>query len=174
MVLSQSAGAEPPSRKRCTGGRDAGVSDVLGSLLLVALTVLLGASMIVYLLAFYDGPVEELEADFLIRIEWDCSVSPPDAEILIQHVGGEAIAESIVAFYITIGPTPLVPIEGDDLAFEDEGNFDDKLEIGEPWRYPTSLAENTPITFEVIKKQPQGYAIWSGQVNSGKHGCPPP
>src|SRR5688572_371431 len=100
-----------PARIRPVGvrGDEAAVSDVLGSLLLVGITVVSAFGFGLLLLSF-EGPSDTLHADLELRTDpgtngWGSG----DETVQVVHLGGEDLEGGDLTIYFTV--------DGDDYCF---------------------------------------------------------
>lgn len=131
------ASRAPPGR---AGGwrEDAAVSDVVGSILLVAMTVAVAAGFGILLLSF-DGPADTLHVDVELRTtpgddgDWGTG----DERFQLLHLGGEPLDKDDTTLRYTADGTEH-EYEGDGLGsfFDDDG--DGLLTIGEAWVSPAA------------------------------------
>lgn len=83
---------------------EAAVSDVVGSILLVAITVVMAAAFGAIVLA-YDGPADRVHAQLAVTVgpgsdgDWGTN----DAELKVRHLGGEALADDDVLVRYAVG-----------------------------------------------------------------------
>lgn len=161
-------GANPPCRGP-TGGSDAAVSEIVGSLLLVGLTVTISAALVVYILAAHPGPREELAADFGLSVSCE-----DDGIVTIEHLGGEPLAGSNIEVIVTVVD------EMSRYELATLPNASDGLEIGET----TEIDDDTPTTgtdplatieggdtVYVSIVEPGEYAIYRGSTRASGGNC---
>lgn len=145
-------GANPPCRGP-TGGSDAAVSEIVGSLLLVGLTVTISAALVVYILAAHPGPQEELAADFGLSA---CE----DDTVTIEHLGGETLAESDIEVIVTVVD------ETSRYELADVYDPPDGFEIGET----ATIDEDTPTTGgDPLATIESGDTVYVSIVESGEY-----
>ncbi|MEK6975847.1 MAG: type IV pilin N-terminal domain-containing protein [Candidatus Thermoplasmatota archaeon] len=138
--MTRSTQRKSPEREL---GWEAAVSDVLGSILLVGITVVMAAGFGAVLLS-YDGPVDQLHAQLAVTIgpgadgDWGAS----DAEITVQHIGGEPLDDddTIIRYRGAAGTTQTVAhaFPGGDLA------------AGETWTGTISADAGEAIHVDVV------------------------
>lgn len=119
MFKGKNAGRVPvparvihPCRKcRAANLPEAAVSDVVGSILLVAITVIMSVVMAGLLLAF-KGPVASPQVNLSVSVNPGTSAwGTGDEQIVVSHVGGDAIdgAAVFINYKINAGATVTVP-----------------------------------------------------------------
>ena len=101
-----------------------GVSEVLGDILLVSMSVVLVA-VIAYQVSSIQTPVESTKIDLVATLD--------DNNMTIKHMGGERLEEDFIRIYVGTGP---VVSRGFNIS---EGLAGDKeWSLGEEWRYDIS------------------------------------
>lgn len=126
-----------------------GVADLVGSLLLVAVTVVTvgGLGAVVY---SYEAATPGWFADLLVQLDdgaggWGTG----DENVTIIHRGGEPIPANKIRIMVTIGGAT-AKYSFDNL----DGNFSDgRLTIGETWRHSAVILANDPVGVDVIDAQ---------------------
>lgn len=155
---------------------DSAISDVVGSILLVAITVLVAAGFAIILFAF-DGPPDRLHVDVELRTTpgvdgvWETG----DERMELVHLGGEPLhkgsttltytADSVLRSYsgATLGYAGSV--------FEDDG--DGQMTIGEAWQSPAAagdyldLAQDEAVAASLVSADEVGQLIAAGTVTGG-------
>lgn len=124
---------------------DAAVSDVLGSILLVGLTV--GMTVVLAVLLFtYDGPQAEPRARLAIAVlPGDGGWGTGDEVVRVQHVGGMALSDG-THVALRIG-TAFTDVSGPALG---AAFADGRLTIGETWQGTWTIGANDLVTVNVI------------------------
>ncbi len=132
---------------RRTMGRDrAAASDIVGSILLVAITVVSMMSL-AFVIYSQDGPEERTHADLSMRLKagaggWGTG----DEEIVITHTGGEALRNEFTTIRVMIGGTLTEYLAGSLGA----GFADGKLTIGEVWNTTDTVASSSDVAVDII------------------------
>lgn len=159
------AGSAPPVRSRRTprGARtllhdERAVSDVVGSILLVGITVVMATGLSLVILNI-PGPTDLVHAE--LRFSLDAGTGgwgTGDEEVRVSHLGGEPLARDQARILITISGTTET--------FEDNaliGPFTDgQLTIGETWSVTKTLSTGLPVAVDVITLEVGGGRIISG------------
>lgn len=151
-------------RRILRGDDEVGVSDVLGAVLLVGITVVMAAAFGAVLLS-YDGPSDTQHTQLFVSVgpgadgDWGAS----DAELRIRHVGGEPLYQGAVTVtYSDLGGSHTVTptFTG--------GRFD----IGDSWTQVISASPGTNIEVSVVVQAGSSAAvISSGNVAAGGAGA---
>jgi hypothetical protein len=150
--------------------RDAGVTDIVGSVLLVGITVLAASGLGLLVLSF-DGPADRLHVDVELRTVpgADGAWATGDERLQLVHLGGEAL-----------------PRDGTRLTLEADGAgrtyqggqlgdafADGELSIGEAWTSPASAADYLTVDQEeavaamLVYEREGGQLLASGAVSGG-------
>ncbi len=163
-----------PSRLHLRGDRGA-VSDVVGSILLVAITVTLATVMGALVFSF-KGPVDFPQANLAISVSpGNAAWGNGDEQLIVRNVGGEAIeaSQTTILYKINIGAP--VSITGTALGFPNG-----RLSIGQTWTLTLTLQSTDNVLLNVVSRQTGGSAgsqllatatLVPGQVSSGA-ACP--
>jgi flagellin-like protein len=140
------AHAFPLEASRTTRPRDEGVSDVVGSVLLVAITVVAAVAFGAILFA-YDGPEPKQHARLAASIDAGASGwGTGDESLRIQHLGGHAMdAESTAVVYNLDGVA--TRLEGSALG---SAFADGRLSIGETWSLALPLQFGDRVEVVVV------------------------
>jgi hypothetical protein len=164
--------------RRRTGLRQerAAISDVLGSLLMVGITVISAVGFGIVLLAF-DGPPDQLHVDVELRTTpgadglWETG----DERMELVHMGGEPLDQDSTTLRYTADSVAHT-YSGATLgyvgsAFEDDGNG--LMTIGEAWQSPAAVADylnvaqDEGVTAFLVSAEEQSRLIASGTVTGG-------
>lgn len=143
------------------------VSDVLGTILMVGITVTMMAGLSLLVLNI-DGPPDNVHADLAISAGpgaggWGTG----DETILVRHLGGEAVPGDLtVVVLIGAARTDLVPT--------DQGWLDGKLRIGESWAGTLTVNEGDRLEVGLLDRRGfittadlvAGGSVPSGPANS--------
>lgn len=135
------------NRRRARRSDEAAVTDVLGSLLLVGITVVAAVGLGLLVLS-YDGPPDTQHSRLVASIEaGGGSWGDGDEELRLVHLGGEPLDASDVRVLLTPpgGPTQVITGAALGSAFADG-----KLTIGETWVYLVDAQLNDLYDFKVI------------------------
>lgn len=150
----------------------AAVSDVLGALMLVGITVIAAVGLGILLLSF-DGPENQLHADLELRTDpgtggW----ASGDESVQVVHLGGEDVPADGVMVRFSVGSS--------DYCFGDEAGCsalssawgDGALSIGETWEAPTvpplNLAADTGVDVTVVLTGVLSQVLASGLVSGAE------
>jgi hypothetical protein len=153
-------------------GRDrSAVTDVMGSLLLVGMTVVAAVGFGVLLLQF-DGPADKLHIDVEIRTTpgddgvWETG----DERLQVLHLGGEPLDGAVTTVEYTADGTEY-SYSDDDLGsyFADDG--DGLLTIGETWVSPVAdaldLAQDEQVDAALVTEEGLSQLVAAGTVTGG-------
>lgn len=158
---------------RAGGWRDDGaaVSDVVGSILLVGITVASAVGLGLLLLSF-DGPRDRLHVDVEMRTtpgadgEWETG----DERMELMHLGGEPLAKGVTTIEYTADGTRY-SYSGNALGsfFDDDG--DGLLTIGEAWLSPVAdlldVAQDEQVRATLAAEADDSQLLAAGTVTGG-------
>lgn len=129
-------------RKRKAWSRT-GVSDIIGNLLILAITVILFSSILLFVSSM-PGPSEKVYSDF------SSSLSTPDDHcwVNITHKGGEVLEDYKTAIYLFVDNTPKT------LSISDGIAGGTTWPTGVTWSYliPSGIFSNTSISIMIVDK----------------------
>jgi hypothetical protein len=131
---------------------EAAVSDVLGSLLMVGMTVIAAVGLGAMLLAF-DGPADQLHADLTMRTDpgtggWGTA----DETLQVMHLGGEPVLDHQVTIQYKIGATTRCFGARTGCTALGSAFADHQLTIGETWESPAvagGLLSDTELEVQI-------------------------
>ncbi len=161
--------------------RDEGASEVIGSILMVALTVVTAASL-VGVISFADlGPRDQVRAEFTLQAHAgeDGAWGTGDEYVTIRHKGGEAVPLADFAIIADIQGqatrySGALLVHGDQTVFGEEPT-PNAFTIGERWQTPLSgtnaltVNRGDIVSIEIVAGPGDPRVIWSGSVKA-----PPP
>jgi hypothetical protein len=132
---------------------DGAASEVIGSLLLVALTASLGGGLVLYLVAASPGPSERLVADLHVALEpGACPWGTGDEVVTITHRGGETLAADLVRVRVTLNDLVLAPV-----------SLASPLVVGGRWTSaPLVVADGAVAAVEVVQEGRDDQLVFSG------------
>jgi FlaG/FlaF family flagellin (archaellin) len=134
------------SRPEGSRGNDGAVADVVGSLLMVGMTVGMTVVLAVLLLA-YDGPQPEPHVRLSVTVTPgdDNGWGTGDEQVRVSHLGGDALATSAHV---------IVSVAGAETDFTGaalgDPFTDGKLTVGESWTRPWTIRSTDPVTVHVV------------------------
>lgn len=149
MGAGRHRGAGPDGRgsRKGLARSESAVADVVGSILLVGITVVMAAALAVLLFS-YRGPSRNAESHVAVSLDpglggWNAR----DENITIRHTGGDSLdAGGTSITYVKNGvSTVLTGATQLGGAFAD-GTFG----IGETWRYPLTLSASDTVAVSVV------------------------
>ncbi len=149
---------------RVRGPDEAAVSDIVGSILLVGITIMSVGGFAVLLFAF-DGPPDVQHTELAATLDpggggWNSG----DEQVRLTHLGGEALADDDTTVQYTVGATTTT-LSGVDLA---SAFADGRLTIGEVWTRTLPLALNDEVTVRVaVRSGDRGQLLASATVTAG-------
>lgn len=125
---------------------DHAVSEVVGTILLVAITIILAGGFALLLGAF-GGPTARPHVDIDVTInEGSGAWGTGDEQVALVHEGGEALEADEIRVVIRVGSTEF-EYSGDTLG----GAFSDgSLSIGERWTVELNIPTGTPVQVNVV------------------------
>jgi hypothetical protein len=149
-----------PERRsaRATAAQE-GVSDVVGSILLVGITVLMTSALAIMILAF-QGPPKTLHATLSVTVEpgaagWNSQ----DETIVVKHLGGDRLGRGLTAVTYRVNNGATTTLKGNALT----GAFSDGyLSTGETWTYPVPLAATDSVVVNVVDTHGRGSSLLVG------------
>lgn len=127
------------------GEADEGVSDVLGAILLVGLTVAMTVVLAI-LLFTYNGPEPVPRADLAVTVlPGERGWGTGDENVTVRHVGGMALSDATrIAIRVGANLTEMTgPTLGDPFG-------DGALSIGESWSKRMTIRANDLVTINVV------------------------
>ncbi len=135
----------PESRRRVRADCD-GVADVVGSMMLVGITVA-GMSALALLVLAMPAPVGQLHAELAVEtLAGPGGWGSGDEVVRLTHRGGEALDADNVRVLLTINGHGTM-FEGVALG----GGFaDGRLNIGEAWHWAGLIQESDVVEVEVV------------------------
>lgn len=150
--------------RRSLSGDEASVSDVLGSILLVGITVVMAAAFGAVLLA-YDGPTDRQHTQLAATVgpgadgDWGTN----DAELQLQHLGGEPLRDG----QLTVRYTDQDGEHSQSAAFTG-GRF----QLGDTWTRTISATPGVEVAVTVIVRESSGARVISaGAIEAGGTGA---
>ena len=155
--------------ERCKTGLGSdrrGVSEVVGNLLILMITVVLFSSIVAYV---NQIPVPETttKADFAASVVFETNETTT-ASLTVTHAGGVVLDATMTAVFIEAGESTYYTKLSEDLDFEYA-----RWSTGVDWTRDFEVAsESTAIAVTVIDLD-KDRAIWSSQVSGGMGGTPP-
>jgi len=171
--------------KRCVRMRDneAGVSEVIGTLLILAMTTSLFATIIIWVSSIPTPPA-------MTKLDMDGSYTPifltgNGANITIRHKGGEDLYGDDVRLYVTvtrggIPSTTVLKVEGTYTSGPLTGELyglvdgrDSYWNIGERWQWSNYSTLPTDTITAMVVDHLRNRVMWSGEV-LGASGTHPP
>ncbi|UCE44967.1 MAG: VCBS repeat-containing protein [Methanobacteriota archaeon] len=153
--------------KRGLGSNRRGVSEVVGNILILMITVILFSAIVAYV---NQIPVPETttKADFAASVTFETNVTTTTASLTVTHAGGVVLDADETAVYIQAGNSTYFDIlsEDDDFSYT-------RWTTGTDWTKSFEVAsEATQIIVTVIDLD-KDTAVWSSQVSGGAGGTPP-
>ncbi|MDD1770928.1 MAG: VCBS repeat-containing protein, partial [Methanomassiliicoccales archaeon] len=142
-----------------------GVSEIIGNILILGITVTLFSS-IMYFVASMPPPQENAYADFSVQPRW---VHDMQVTLNITHIGGQELKNSTTRMILTLNGIQYVQYITDS-----SPSIGTTWTTGETWRYsvPLLLGENPYGTLNVmVIDTEKGNVVWSGAVAGGTVGA---
>lgn len=165
--MSDADAARMDRRLHAAGFRpdDHGVSEIIGSMLLIAITVLLVGGLAVLILSV-KPPADTLHADLNVLVARgpDGVWGTGDEQLRVDHVGGEPVPREGFSIQVDIGGT-ISTFSGAGLT----GAFDDgELTIGETWATTLTIPIATAVKVQmVLESGGRSNLIHSSTIQSG-------
>lgn len=148
---------------------DEGVADIIGTMLLVGLTVSVAAGLGVVLMGAVPGPSPPVGFQLAVSLDPVCPWGDGDERLVLAHRGGEAVAPASLAVLVGTadGEARLVLA-----AFDQSGDMDGRFEIGERWMHQALLImEGEPVQVEVIEGSVPGRVVHSAFLRASADAC---
>jgi len=152
-------------RKRKSWSNESGVSEIIGNILILMITVVLFSSIMAFV---NQMPVPELQtkADFAAGISF--TESGTAATLTVTHIGGAALLPKNVGV--------LLDVDGQLRVYQMETDPDfeaDTWNTGVQWtKYLTGITLASSVTVTIIDNE-KHQAVWTSQVTGGLGGSPP-
>lgn len=168
-------------RQTCRVAGDDGVSDVVGSILLVGITVVMAGLMALLILSF-KGPHDVTHANLVITVNpgqegW----SSGDESIRIQHLGGDAVDGGTTRITYRLNGGPPVTSTGSGIleSLQSAGvplPAQTRWVIGQTWVLTLTLAPSDSVVVDVVDEGGASTLVTTatlipGQISSGTS-CP--
>jgi FlaG/FlaF family flagellin (archaellin) len=137
--------------RRAGLGRDGGaVADVVGSVLMVGITVIM-ASVLGLLLLSFKGPTPLVHSSLAVSLDpgqngWGTG----DESVRITHNGGDALKASLSRLIITVGSTTTTYTGTSQLG---SAWADGTLKVGETWQRTFTISSGQPVGVVVVGSQ---------------------
>lgn len=179
--MSLTSGPHPPPAGSPGGPlrrarRDEGVAEVIGSVLMVALTVVVSLGVVALLVLSQPGPDDPLHVTLSLELApGDGGWGTGDERVRLVHQGGEPIPASTTRVLVEIdgaGETfshtasPVLD-HGDETAFDDG-----EMRIGETWQTPDRLLPaGRMVHVNLVATQGDGAVAWSSSARIGTINC---
>lgn len=139
---------------------DDAVSDVVGNILLVGITVALMSGMSVAVMSV-GGPPDILHADLAVDLlRGGAAWGDGDEGVRLRHLGGEPVPAGVEVLLDVDGAAAVY-------APDDQGFADGALRIGEAWVLTTTLAEGEQVSVAVIDPGRNAIVAASGVQTAG-------
>lgn len=142
----------------------AGVSDVMGGVLMVGITVTILAGL-AFLLMSIDGPQEEDRPSLSLSADggffgWGTG----DERLIVRHHGGEPLDRDGVTVYYTIDGLK-IGLTGAQL----DGDWaDGELSIGESWTHTLLIESQNDVQMEIVQNTYDSHIVSAGRVRVGE------
>ncbi len=126
---------------------DDAVADVLGNILMVAITVTMMVGLSMLVLSF-DGPPDKIHADFRVDLTPGGSFwGDGNEEIHIRHIGGEPVP--------TDGTRIIIAVNGVSSVYAgaalDQGFADGTFRLGETWNQTLTVPGNASVEVGIVQ-----------------------
>jgi hypothetical protein len=143
-------GSNAPRIGARTGSDDA-VSEVVGSILMVAITVLIAVAL-GFLVFSIGGPVATTHADLDVRVLNPDGVWNTGEKVSITHRGGQTLKSGDTTIIIRVGASTTV-LTGGSLG---SAFSDGKFNIGETWTRTMNIQGGQLVTVDVVMRTSDG------------------
>lgn len=167
----------PPFADPPRWGADAGASEVVGSILMVALTVALAVAMISIVWGAVPSGEDSLRASFSASIQAnDAGWGSGDETVRVDHEGGNAVPSASLAI--------VVAVDGDETRFTADGSDpldhgsqdaftsdDPAFVIGERWHTPDmTIPPDARVAVSTVDTSAEK-TLWTGSFRAGTNTC---
>ena len=148
------------------GSDRSGVSEVVGNILILLITVVLFSSIVVYV-GQIPVPEASTKADFAATISFDLG-DPVMANLTVTHAGGMVLKAEATAIIIQIDDTSQFHIlsEDDDFPYS-------TWSTGTDWTKSFAVSSSDSDIIVSVIDLDKSSAIWTSQVSGGVGGTPP-
>ncbi len=156
---------------------DEAVTEIIGSILMVAMTVLVSMGLVALLVLSDPGPNDPLHATLAMELDpgADGDWATGNERVRLVHQGGEPIPLSTTRITLEIdgqaetftdGTAPVLDHTGE-TAFDD-----DQMRIGEVWETPDRLLPmGREVHVNLVTTQGDGAVAWSSSARIGTINC---
>lgn len=167
----------PASSRRGGGAHDNAASEVIGTILMVGITVAVAASLVA-MITFTDyASGDEAQASLTASLDpgQDGDWGTGDEMLQVHHAGGEALRQEEVVVIAHVGPTVhrFSDEEGTIQHAQEDvfGPQDARFSLGERWRSPDlSIERGSSVLIDLVAGVEDPRVIWSGTVNAPRGG----
>jgi hypothetical protein len=124
-----------------------GVSDIIGSVLTIAITVVMMAAVFFIFVKAAPAPPNAVHADLALTVDpgADRLWGTGDEKILLTHEGGEPLPQGPTTVLFSVGGGPVTSVRGDALDFPSAA-----LVIGQQWNRTVALPPSTLLEVRVV------------------------
>ena len=161
---------------------ESGVSEVIGTILILAMTVVLFATIIIWV-TNVPTPVAatRLEVDASLNVIYDNGGAEIGANVTLRHLGGEALDFFTTTVYVTTRTgstdrTDILKTKGDKsgIPYGLIDGSDTTWNAGERWNLKNySIRPSTDTVVVTIADNFKGVVLWSSQLNPPAGDRPP-
>lgn len=158
-----------PGRSMRRAFADEGVADIIGTMLLVGLTVSVAAGLGVVLMGALPGPSPPVGFQLAVSLDPVCPWGDGDERLVLVHRGGESVAPASLAVLVgTTDGDSRLPFD----SFNESGDLDGRFEIGERWMHHGLLImEGEPVHVEVVEGSGPGRVVHSALLRASANAC---
>jgi len=152
-----------------------GVSEIIGTMLILTMTVVLFAGIIIWVNSF-PTPKSATRLDFEGRLSFDSSGGSPVANITIVHKGGDTLQylKAKVVLRVTSGSqtnTARLETRGTNYGLID--GSDKNWETGERWNYRNGSISQSDIVVVIIIDVEKNLLLWDQSLTATQGDRPP-
>jgi len=152
-------------RKRKEWRHDGGVSEIIGNILILMITVILFSSIIAFVQNM-PVPQQTTKADFSASISFSSNYR--HANLTLVHAGGKVLNTQDIRIFIEQDGT------NHDFNLTDDSNFTSTTwSTGRPWTMQLNGLRSTSVIVATVVDLRNSQMVWTSQVTGGAMGSPP-
>lgn len=180
MSSTSGSDSSPLSRRRSgrhLSSNDDAVAEIIGSILMVGMTVVISMGLVALLIFSDPGPNDPLHATIAMELDpgADGDWSTGDERVRLIHQGGELIALSTTRITLEIDGDAETFTDGTAPVLDHAGEtaFDDgQMRIGETWETPDRLLPvGRQVHANLVTTQGDGAVAWTSSARVGTINC---
>lgn len=152
-------------RKRKSWKDEGGVSEVVGNIMILGITVVLFSGIIAFVQQM-PVPEQTTKADFVASLVFSSNYR--HANLTLEHAGGKVLSVDKVLILVTVNNTNY------DYRLTDDPSWTGDLwTTGKAWRIQLDGTTSSSVIVATVVDLEKSNAIWTSQVTGGVGGNPP-